>query len=115
MNPSRLFFSAQYASTAEDIAGPYVPNPIDLLDVEIGSIINSQPNSVLCQRVDPYLNKAAADAQTPGERMAKYRFSGQADIMCKLIDRGGHRGKKVMCKVGGGEAAAITLLLSHVC
>jgi hypothetical protein len=101
-----------HAPTSEDDAlqsGPYNPTPSDPLDLEIAALVNSQPLFVPCERVDLPLKKAEADIQPTSERMARYRFgwTDGKDISCKLIDRGPTKGKKVLCKVGGGKHCTI--------
>ena len=95
-------------------AGPYQPNMIDPLDTELASIVNSQPFFIFCKAVDPPLSKAAAAAQAPGERMAKYIF-GNSDkpVSCKLVERGAGKGRKVLCRVGGGRKLASSRM-SHI-
>ena len=92
----------------DEAAGPYQPNSIDPLDVELADIVNSQPFFISCRPLDPPLTKAGAAVQAPGERMAKYAF-GNSDkpISCKLVERGAGKGRKVLCRVGGGRAADI--------
>lgn len=90
----------------EGEAGPYMPNMIDPLDTEVADIVNSQPFFVFCKAVDPPLTKAAAAAQTAGERMARYTFGSRSEkpVTCKLVERGAGKGRKVLCRVGGGES-----------
>ena len=107
VTPSSRFRANHYNVDANETEEFYFANPLDPLDVEIGIIINSRQHLVTCERVDLHLNKAAAEAQGPGGRMARYRFGchGEKELNCKLIDRGDHKGKKVLCKVGGGAIA----------
>ena len=89
---------------AREEGQPYIANPVDPLDVEVASIINSQPCFVACERVDLPLSKAAAEAQSASERIARYSFGySEKPLNCKLVDRGPGRGRKVMCRIGGGE------------
>lgn len=109
ITPSPLFASTTSSASSSHAAGPYTPNPVDPLDLEVAAALNSQPLFVPCERVDLPLTKAAAEAQAPSDRMARYRFgwSDGKDVPCKLIDRGGSRGRKVLCKVGGGGCLRI--------
>lgn len=86
--------------------GPYRPNQIDPLDVEISRIVNAQPLYVRCQRLDLPLNKAEAAIQKPTDRIANYAFGfSDRPVTCKLVERGPQRERKVLAKVGGGESS----------
>lgn len=80
----------------------YYPNKHDPLDVEIAETLKMLPLHVKCKRKDLPLTKAAAEAQAPSDRMAMY-WLGQADkpILCKLVDRGDRKPRKVLCKIAG--------------
>lgn len=85
---------------------PYHPNKHDPLDIEIASIVNSQPLYVYCQREGPPLSKIAAEAQTASDRNAFYWFAhNDKPLHCKLVDRGDRKPKKVLCKVDGRESS----------
>lgn len=99
--------SSRLATPLPDVPGGslYYPNKHDPLDSEIAEIVNSQPLYVSCQREDPQLSKAAAEAQAPSDRMAKYWLAhNDKPILCKLIDRGDRKPKKVLCKIAGGTS-----------
>lgn len=102
----------RFSQNADDLPGPYIPNEIDPLDVEIAAVLNSQPMFLRCIRVDLPLNKAEAAVQRPADRIARYQIgSDRADRICKLVDRGSERGRKVLVKVGAnGKHDAYALL-----
>jgi len=99
---------------SKDYIGPYTPNPIDPLDVEIGQIVNSQPLFVRCERIDLPLNKAEAAVQKLTDRMASYSFGfSDKPVICKLVARGAKKERKVLAKVGGGWQDLVVYLLNH--
>ncbi|KAK2463529.1 hypothetical protein APHAL10511_004280 [Amanita phalloides] len=85
-----------------------VGNVKDPLDVEVATIVNSIPHSLLITRVDPPLRKVPREGE---EIKAQYAFSNALSkkiVTCRLttMTRSGKTGdmttKKVMCRVGGG-------------
>lgn len=103
----------RFSQNADDLPGPYIPNEIDPLDVEIAAVLNSQPMFLRCIRVDLPLNKAEAAVQRPADRIARYHLgSDRTERICKLVDRGSERGRKVLVKVGAnGKYGVHTVLL----
>lgn len=96
-------------------AGKYRPNPKDALDKEIGTIINSSPIPIQCQ-------KAA------GQHEGRYYFGneltpslggGKKIYTCKLMTYDNNRNQsqkrnKVLIRVGGGWQDLEIFLLEHM-
>ena len=90
----------------------YAPgNHRDPLDMEVATIVNSIPHSMVVERVDPPLRQAPKEGE---EVRAQYAFSNQLGrkvITCKLTTMtrtGKGTTKKVMCRVGGGASPFIS-------
>ncbi|TBU42812.1 hypothetical protein BD309DRAFT_962108 [Dichomitus squalens] len=84
----------------------YAPgNHRDPLDMEVATIVNSIPHSMIVERIDPPLKQIPKEGE---EVRAQYAFSNQLGrkvVTCKLatMTRSGKgTTKKVMCRVGGG-------------
>ena len=91
----------------QSLPSAYKPNPVDILDIEIATIVNAQPLCVQVERVDLPLNKFAAQAQKAEDRQARYHFGASAKpVMCKLVERkkGTEVVRKVLCKTGASES-----------
>jgi hypothetical protein len=79
----------------------YVPNPIDVLDVELARVIGSLPLPVHIERIDPRVSKAEAKSIGPNDWIAKYLLDG-TQVLCKVVDKGA-KGRKVLVRADGRE------------
>lgn len=86
--------------------GPFVPNKLDALDVELARVLHAVPNDVHIQRLSPPLLRGQ---RHEGTWEAQYALTsgraGRKEHLCKLLelDKGGTKTNKVMIRVGGGE------------
>ena len=86
----------------------FVPNPLDLLDVELAKVLDSTPNDVIVERLDPPLRRGH---RHEGEWTAQYAFTsgrhGRQVLPSRLLElhkpRSGVEGKtrKIMVKTEG--------------
>jgi hypothetical protein len=86
----------------------FVPNPLDLLDVELAKVLESTPNDVIVERLDPPLRRGQ---RHQGEWTAQYAFTsgrhGRQVFPSRLLElhkpRSGLEGKtrKIMVRTEG--------------
>jgi hypothetical protein len=112
---------------ASSPSGPYLPNPIDALDVQVALVLNSLPIQLHIEKLDPPLTRASAAVTETSGLSGRYllalgTFDQRRAVMLKLVDRLGPRAskgeKKVLVRVGGGyqdlESFALGLLAVSV-
>ena len=86
----------------------FIPNPLDLLDVELAKVLESTPNDVIVERLDPPLRRGQ---RHEGEWTAQYAFTsgrhGRQVFPSRLLElhkpRSGVDGKtrKIMVRTEG--------------
>ncbi|KAI8981408.1 mate-domain-containing protein [Pilobolus umbonatus] len=89
----------------------YQPNPKDLLDVEVGRILNACPITIKCQKAQP-------GRYYFGDELSVSSMAGKKLYTCKLMTYGDRRGgqyknNKVLIRVGGGWQDLEFFLLEH--